>query len=196
VLQFPVASTTVVMSFLECRLPGVAFLTYRREDGSPNLDTVVFGSHADTVCDHPMAMRIKEDPSNPLCTKGSSIFGFDLRLVKDLATSATNDEHEVASFQLGATGEKVLQWWEARNSVLERVKAFTATDPSSEMMNIVGHEDERSSRKQALDSDAGFKEGGKKGPVSDSSTAPSSRDASASSPSQRRSGGFHSTTTA
>jgi serine/threonine protein kinase len=179
VLQFPVVSTTAVLAFVESRLPGVVFMAYNREDGMPLLDNVVFGSEARSVCDHPLAMRIRADPSNPLCTKGSCLFGLDLRLIKEMAAEPVVDEHGSASFGLGSTNEKVLQWWQARNSLMDRVKAFTAIDPSARMINLIDEET------QSADEGADVTElkvGGSKAPVGDSSTAPSSRDTSASSP--------------
>jgi hypothetical protein len=76
----------VVLSFLESRLPGVVFLTYKRMEGSPQLDSVVFGPRKKAICNHPLAMRIKNDGMDPTASNpvGSCIFGFDLRLVKTL----------------------------------------------------------------------------------------------------------------
>jgi len=179
-VQFPVTSSFVVLSFLESVLPGVVFVTYKREEGIPQMDSIVFGPHAQSVCDHPLAMRVKEDLKDPVCSKASSIFGFDLRLVKDFSARPEVDEHGAASFALSGLNEKVRNWWEARNSIQERVKAFTGIDPSADMVNLIGHEDERESRTKNI----AFKEGGKKAPstpVDLASTAPSSRDTSASS---------------
>ena len=178
VLQFPVVSTATVMTFLESRLPGVVFLAYKREEGSPQLDNVVFGSESASICDHPLAMRIRGDRSSPLGNVGSCLFGYDLRLIRELEATLVNDEHGAASFGLGSANEEVLQWWQARNSLRARVKAFTAIDPSSHMIAVVDEGTEASS----LEGDIELKEGSKKAPMSDSSTAPSSRDTSASSP--------------
>jgi serine/threonine protein kinase len=183
-IKFPVTSSFVVLSFMESRLPGVVFMTYKREEGRPQMDNIVFGPNWQTICDHPLAMRIKEDPLDPICSNASAVFGFDLRLVKDFAARPEIDEHGASSFALGTLNEKVLNWWEARNSIQERVKAFTGIDPSADMVNLVGHEDGRESRKNFAENES-FKEGGKKvgatDPATDTSTAPSSRDTSASS---------------
>lgn len=183
-LKFPVVSTFVVLSFIESRLPGVIFMTYKREEGRPQMDSVMFGPNWLSICDHPLAMRIKEDPIDPICSNASAMFGFDLRLVKDFAARPEVDEHGAPSFALGTLNDKVLNWWEARNSIQERVKAFTGIDPSSDMINLVGHEAERESRKKFAENES-FKDGGKKPGVIDAATetptAPSSRDTSASS---------------
>jgi len=183
-IHFPVTSSFVVLSFLESRLPGVVFVSYKREEGMPQLDSIVFGPIAQSVCNHPLAMRVKDDlKKDPLCSNASAIFGFDLRLVKDFAARPEVDGHGSSSFSLTPSmNEKVLNWWEARNSIQERVKAFTGIDPSSDMVNLIGHEEERGSRSHI--ENIQFKEGGKKpksahGDVA--STAPSSRDTSASS---------------
>ena len=181
--HFSVTSSFVVLSFLESRLPGVVFVTYKREEGMPQLDSIVFGPIAQTVCNHPLAMRVKEDLKDPVCCNASSIFGFDLRLVKDFAARLEVDEHGASSFCLSpAVNEKALNWWQARNSIQERVKAFTGIDPSSDMVNLIGLEDDRETRPRMVN--IGFKEGGKKPALSRGdvvSTAPSSRDTSASS---------------
>jgi len=181
-VTFPVTSSFVVLSFLESRLPGVVFVTYKREEGMPQMDSIVFGPIAHKVCNHPLAMRVKDDLKDPVCSNASSIFGFDLRLVKDFAARPEVDEHGAPSFSLSASmNEKVLNWWEARNSIQERVKSFTGIDPSADMVNLIGHEDERESRTHI--ESMGFKEGGKKpkSATDAASTAPSSRDTSASS---------------
>lgn len=183
-LKFPVVSSFVVLSFMESRLPGVVFMTYKREEGRPQMDNIVFGPNWQSICYHPLAMRIKEDPLDPICSNASAIFGFDLRLVKDFAARPEVDEHGAPSFALGTLNEKVLNWWEARNSIQERVRAFTGIDPSADMVNLVGHEDESESLRNFAENGP-FKEGGKKpgskGSPTDTSTAPSSRDTSASS---------------
>jgi serine/threonine protein kinase len=178
-VKFPVVSSFVVLSFLESRLPGVVFLTYKREEGRPQLDSVVFGPYANSICNHPLAMRIREDPIDPVCANASCMFGFDLRLVKEFSARPEVNEHGAASFELSSMNDKVLHWWEARNCIQERVKAFTGIDPSADMVNLVGHEDDRDSRTEG--SDTGFIEGGKKAGSTEASTAPSSRDTSASS---------------
>jgi serine/threonine protein kinase len=181
-IKFPVASSFIVLGFIESRLPGVVFMTYRREEGRPQMDNIVFGPRWQSVCRHPFAMRIKEDPLDPICSNASSMFGFDLRLIKEFAARPEVDEHGASSFVLSSLNDKVLNWWEARNSIQDRVKAFTGIDPSLDMVNLVGHEDDGDlfSRFAELLS---FKEGGKKPDESNTvtSTAPSSRDTSAGS---------------
>jgi serine/threonine protein kinase len=179
-LKFPVAATLVVMSFVESRLPGVVFMTYKREEGRPQLDATVFGAAASAICDHSLAMRVKGRPKDPLCSKASCIFGFDLRLVKDFGARPEIDEHGAASFALGPLNGKVVNWWEARKSIQDRAKAFTGIDPSSDMVNLVDMEEQEA---MAKEDEVGFIEGGKKPPAAakDPPTAPSSRDTSASS---------------
>jgi serine/threonine protein kinase len=181
-VKFPVTSSFIVLGFLESRLPGLTFMTYRREEGRPQLDSIVFGPNWQAFCHHPLAMRVKEDPLDPVCSNASAMFGFDLRLVKDFATRPEVDEHGTSSFTLSPVNEKVLNWWDARNSIQDRVKSFTGIDPSADLVNLVGHEDDVSllSRFSELLS---FKEGGKKVDETntEATTAPSSRDTSAGS---------------
>lgn len=177
-VKFPVASTFIVLGYLESRLPGVVFMTYRREEGRPQLDNILFGPQWQSICRHPLAMRIKEDPLDPICSNASALFGFDLRLVKDFAARPEVDDHGASSFKLSSMNEKVLTWFEARNSIQERVKAFTGIDPSADVVNLVGHDDEVDIMSKISDL-LPFKEGGKV--PEETSTAPSSRDTSAGS---------------
>jgi hypothetical protein len=173
---FAVKSTYVVLSFLESRLPGVVFMTYKRDEGNPQLDTIFFGSRAKALCNHPLAMRIKDDPLDPSCSSATCLFGFDLRLVKDFTARPTVGEDGEASFQLNGTSmEKVLSWWNARNPIQDRVKAFTGVNITGDMVTFPGLDENRDSEK-VLDGAVGFRfqEGSKKPPVSESSTAPSS----------------------
>jgi serine/threonine protein kinase len=181
-VKFPVTSTFIVMGFLESRLPGVVFMTYKREEGRPQLDNIVFGPQWQSFCRHPLAMRVKEDPLDPICSNASALFGFDLRLVKDFAARPEVDEHGASSFKLSSINEKVLHWWEARNTIQDRVKSFTGIDPSADMVNLIGHDEDVDMLSRISDI-LTFKEGGKKPDESntDTSTAPSSRDTSAGS---------------
>ena len=179
-LKVPVRSTYVALGFIESRLPGVVFMTYKREEGSPQLDSVVFGPSFETISNHPLAMRIRVDPTDEsACSAASSIFGFDLRLVLDFQARPFMEDG-LPSFELNIDdNERVLSWWFARNALKDRLKAFTGVDPTSEMVNL-SIAPERKPRKSFADA-GGYKEGGKKPPGSDTSTAPSSRDTSASS---------------
>jgi serine/threonine protein kinase len=181
-LQFPVRSTYIVLSFLESRLPGVVFMTYRRDEGKPSLDSVVFGPCNKSFCHYPLAMKIRQDPLTPSCNTACSLFGFDLRLVKDFLARPSVDCNGLASFDLQhSSNELVLNWWKARNPMQERLKSLTGIDPSVAITSVEDSAETRTSRStfSELDS-AGFKEGGKKA-SGDTSTAPSSRDTSASS---------------
>lgn len=181
-LKIPVSATYVVLSFLECRLPGVVFMNYKREEGRPQLDSIVFGPFWKDICDHPLSMRIKDTSNDSSCSLASSVFGFDLRLVKDFGARTEVNEHSATSFALTAVNnEKVNMWWEARLPIQLRIKSFTGVDSSPDIMNFLSHEEERTSRKATIENDKGFKEGGKKPSSSDTPTAPSSRDTSASS---------------
>jgi len=120
----------------------VAFFAYGRDEGSPTLDHVVFGPYSQTICDHPLAMKIKDSNNNSSTQTNSqqpqttttntntnstatSLFGFDLRMVKEFAARPTADEDGGASFALsGPIMEKVASWWHARQPIHERIKAF------------------------------------------------------------------------
>lgn len=168
-VKFPINSTQVVLSFLESRLPGLTFTTYRRDEGLPQLDNILFGTKARLFCDHALAMRIKESPENQSCSMATSLTGFDLRLVKEFEARQNG-----ASFALGdADNETVSSWWKARNSLKDRLKAFTGVDPSAEMVTVQLQGEHRESRKKTPVVDKTFVEGGKK-MASDLSTEPSS----------------------
>jgi hypothetical protein len=171
-------STNLVLSFLESRLHGVMFLTYVREEGDPPLDNVVFGEHARIICDHPLALQIRPEKGNVSSTAGAAIFGLDLRLVKNL-----HSEQDSSCFDLSnSSNVRLLNWWRSRNSLNERLRSLTGLDTAVDMASVLPHEDERESRRAVhVEAEAGFHEGVKKAPNSDASTAPSSRDTSASS---------------
>ena len=174
-VKFPVNSTQVVLSFLESRFPGLAFLTYRRDEGAPQLDNVLFGPRAKSLCDHALAMRIKDAPLNPSCSLATALIGFDLRLVKEFEASRLVNDNGVAVFDpSGSTNEKVHSWWTARNPLKDRLKSFTGVDPSPDMVTVVAQDEQRESRKTTPVVDQTFVEGGKKLAASDSSTDPSS----------------------
>lgn len=179
-VTFPVRSTYVVTSFLESRLPGVLFLSYRREEGLPPLDNVLFGSKALMMCDHPLAMKIQSDPDDPAEGLGSTIVGFDLRLVKAFDDD-NNDDGSPSSFV--QPPEKALDWWQARTPIQDRLKSFTGIDPTADVFSLLSVEDERQSRRAATETESGFHEGSKMpvAPIPEDATAPSSRDTSASS---------------
>ena len=132
-VRFSVLSTMVVLGFLESRLPGVMFFTYRREEGSPPMDSILFGPQTQTICLHPLALRLKENGAK-LGTAGettaplaSSIFGYDLRLVKNFNAKAP--EGSVSNFDLtNPSNEMVQSWWNARRPIFERVKSFLGLD--------------------------------------------------------------------
>mmetsp|Transcript_3910 Transcript_3910/g.9475 ORF Transcript_3910/g.9475 Transcript_3910/m.9475 type:complete len:1074 (+) Transcript_3910:420-3641(+) len=162
-VRFPVKSTYAVLSFLESRLHGVAFLAYKRDEGNPPLDNILFGPNAKLVCDHPLAMRSKSDnPSDPMSAVATCFLGFDLRQVKDFQALPSLKEDGSASLDLDSPSlDRVLGWWIARNPIKDRIKAFSGVDPSSEVLNGLGLADGRDSRQL---SEAGFQEGGKKPP--------------------------------
>lgn len=158
-LRFPVPSTYVVLSFLESRLHGVVFLTYGRDEGSPLLDDILFGPHARSFCDHPLAMRSKsENPKVTSSVLSTCMFGFDLRQVKDFQALPSLKEDGSASLDLDSPSlDRVLGWWIARNPIMERAKAFLGFDPTTEFVNALGHKE---SRRDGPDDY--FQEGGKK----------------------------------
>ncbi|GKY91536.1 hypothetical protein MPSEU_000125700 [Mayamaea pseudoterrestris] len=123
-------------------------------------------------------MRIKPVDMDQ-CDYGASIFGYDLRLLDCYSPDLTT---EVAQPLLELTCEKVQGWWQARNSLHDRVKALTGLEPTTDIATLVASDDERATRRSFSDVGAGFYEGVKKALTeNEPSTAPSSRDTSASS---------------
>jgi hypothetical protein len=168
-VKFSVLSTMVVLSFLENRLPGVMFLSYKKDEGSPPLDPVVFGRSADSICYHPLAMKSKDaetaQNSNPSSsnTVATSLIGFDLRMVKEFAARPTVNEDGAASFQLGGPSmEKVSSWWNARYPIHERIKNFMGIDPKGDLGDAAFDSAENRNGRKMNDAQSFFKEGGKK----------------------------------
>lgn len=135
-VRFSVLSTMVVLGFLESRFPGVMFFTYRRDEGSPSMDSTLFGPHMNNICRHPLALRLKENGAklisagDAMAPSASSIFGFDLRLVKNFNPKSNDDVGSFAhSFDLTHPNfETVQRWWNARRPIFERVKSFLGLD--------------------------------------------------------------------
>ena len=167
-LRFPVSSTYVVLSFLESRLHGVVFLAYKRDEGDPLLDNILFGPQGKSICDHALAMRSKSvNPNNPSSEIATCLFGFDLRQVKDFQALPSLKEDGSASLDLDSPSlDRVLGWWIARNSIKDRVKAFIGFDPTSDVVNALGHKGDKGPYQSDI-SDAYFQEGGKKPAGSD-----------------------------
>ena len=161
-VKFPVKSTYTVLSFLESRLSGVVFMVYKKQEGKPLLDNLLFGPNGKYVCEHPLAMRSKsDDANNPSSTVAASLFGFDLRQVKDFQALPSLKEDGSASLDLDSPSlDRVLGWWIARNPIKDRVRSFTGIEASSDLAKTLGLNDVRDSR---YNSDSGFVEGGKKG---------------------------------
>jgi serine/threonine protein kinase len=184
-LRMPAQSTHLILSFMEKRFPGLCFLTYNRDEGSPQLDQVVFGPDYRAICDHPQSMMVRQSTNDSPCKTGSCLFGFDLRLVKELDARPTVNVDNLTSFKLaGSTNKKVLAWWQTRTSLQDRLKAFSGLDPVVQILPEHTSDGTHTSRQLfSYGAEAGYKEGGKKaGGTSDASTAPSSsRDTSASS---------------
>lgn len=139
-VKFSVLSSMVVLGFLEDRIPGLVFFNYKRDEGTPPIDHVIFGPYSQRICKHPLAMKIKDSTArgeNDVNSIGSALFGFDLRMVKELGARPTVDEHGGSSFQLdGPSMEKVSSWWVARQTIHERVKAFMGLHPSAELVDM------------------------------------------------------------
>ena len=162
-VRFSVLSTMVVLGFLESRLPGVMFFTYRRDEASPPMDSSVFGPHTQAICRHPLALRLKENGAK-LTASGentaqlaSSIFGFDLRLVKNFNAKPSNGQEGSLNFDLSSPNlERVQSSWNARRPIFERVKSFLGLDLKS---------DGKNSQLMSQKPGQGFKEGGKMPPV-------------------------------
>merc|ERR1712113_838735 len=102
---------------------------------------------------------------------GACLIGFDLRLVGEFAARPEVDEGGSASFKLtNGVNDNVLGWWRARNSVKERVRAFSGVDPTSDMVTILINEESEMSQ-AASGEEEPFIEGGKKPNfISDTST--------------------------
>ena len=168
-VKFSVLSSMVVLDFLEQRLPGLVFFTYKRDEGSPTLDHLVFGPHSQTVCKHPLAMKVKDlvnQSSAGNCSFATSLFGFDLRLVKEFSARPTVDEDGATSFRLtGPTMEKVSNWWYARHPIHMRVKIFMGLDTNAEVQEMPLFSSSSSPKKSAMgltSEQSAFMEGGKK----------------------------------
>jgi len=180
-VRFSVLSTMVVLGFLESRLPGVMFFTYRRDEGAPPMDSVLFGPQNQSICRHPLALRLKENGSKAATSSGenmaplaSSIFGYDMRLVKNFNARPTAGEEGAVNFDLsGQSLERVQSWWNARRPIFERVKSFLGLDLKANVKDtpIVASQG-------AGGAAAGFKEGGKKPPAGAQKKKPVSKPAS------------------
>lgn len=162
-VEFSAKSAFIVLSFLESRLPGVAFMNYKREEGNPQLDNAVFGKRGKLLCDHPYAMKVKDDGSDSASknSAASCLIGFDLRLVKGFLTRPTATEDGGYSFKLsGPHMERVASWWNARNPIQQRVRSFMGVDPSADLTHVPGYDMKRAEAK-SNGIDPGYVEGGK-----------------------------------
>lgn len=164
-VEFSVKSTFVVLSFLESRLPGVVFMNYKREEGNPQLDNVVFGSglRGKLFCDHSYAMKVKDDRKEvgSKNSVASCLLGFDLRLVKGFLARPIATEDGGYSFELsGSHMERVASWWNARNPIQQRVRSFMGVDPSADLTNVPGY-DMKKGEAKSNGIDPGYIEGGK-----------------------------------
>eukprot|EP00557_Chaetoceros_sp_GSL56_P002123 CAMPEP_0176500102 /NCGR_PEP_ID=MMETSP0200_2-20121128/13332_1 /TAXON_ID=947934 /ORGANISM="Chaetoceros sp., Strain GSL56" /LENGTH=1039 /DNA_ID=CAMNT_0017898667 /DNA_START=419 /DNA_END=3538 /DNA_ORIENTATION=- len=138
-VKFSVLSSMIVLGFLEDRIPGLVFMNYKREEASPPIDHVIFGPFANRICKHPLAMKIKDSVfgGNDPSSLGSALFGYDLRMIKEFSARPTVDEDGGSSFQLiGTSMEKVASWWQARQPIHDRVKAFMGLSPNSELTDM------------------------------------------------------------
>jgi len=136
-VKFSVLSSMIVLEFLESRIPGLLFLNYKRNEGSPQLDHVLFGPYALSLCDHPFCMKIHNSNGSSTGHLGSALFGYDLRLIKDFSARPIIDEDGASSFHLtGPSMEKVASWWVARKPLQERIKAFMGPHPKSDITDM------------------------------------------------------------
>jgi len=135
-VKFSILSTVVVLAFLESRLPGVTFFSYKREEGRPLLDPIVYGQYSSRICYHPLAMKVRDRQGggkDKITSAASCLVGVDLRLVKEFSARPIAGEDGAATFQLsGVTMDSVRNWWCARNSIYFRVKSFMGIDPSAD----------------------------------------------------------------
>jgi len=143
-VKFSVLSTMVVLGFLENRFPGLLFCTYKRDDGRPRIDDIVFGPYSQSICNHPLTMKMRDiNETAPLANiNASSIFGFDLRLVKAFAARPMIDGNGTPTFRLNnQSSDKVSQWWACRHSINDRVKMFMGLEPKVDFleMTLSGH---------------------------------------------------------
>eukprot|EP00554_Chaetoceros_debilis_P007547 CAMPEP_0194076222 /NCGR_PEP_ID=MMETSP0149-20130528/3061_1 /TAXON_ID=122233 /ORGANISM="Chaetoceros debilis, Strain MM31A-1" /LENGTH=1124 /DNA_ID=CAMNT_0038756911 /DNA_START=304 /DNA_END=3678 /DNA_ORIENTATION=- len=173
-VKFSVLSSMVVLGFLENRIPGLVFLNYKREEGSPPVDHVIFGPYAQRICKHPLAMKIMDTSSrsaNDNNSLGSALFGFDLRMVKEFAARPIIDEDGGSSFELvGAPMEKVASWWHARQPIHDRVKAFMGLHPNADLIDMPLFSSSPMHKSRQVNH-ASYIEGGK--PPSESTSRPS-----------------------
>ena len=134
-VQFSVLSSAIVLGFLESCLPGVMFFTCMRDEGKPQLDPALFGQHADNICRHSLAMRIKaddEDETGGRNASATAILGLDLRMIEPSASQQSNDTHGTAYFNLdGPSMANVSCWWNARQPIHHRVNSFLGLDPKA-----------------------------------------------------------------
>lgn len=124
-LKFSAASTVIILSVLEERLPGLLFLSYKSDEGSPSLDEVVFGGNRKRICNHPSTTDVRDEGERNNC-----LVGFDLRMVKGFNSRPSVGEYGAASFDLsGSSMDNVSNWWSARKPVHVRVKSFLCNVP-------------------------------------------------------------------
>jgi len=138
-VRFSVLSTVVVLGFLESRLPGLVFLSYSRDDGSPRLDPVIFGEFGSKICAHPLATKLSsvEDLPSYNSLSSSALIGIDLRLIKSFSARPEPGADGSACFELsGSSMEIVRHWWFARKPVLDRVRMYMGIDPISELPTV------------------------------------------------------------
>eukprot|EP00816_Leptocylindrus_hargravesii_P000267 CAMPEP_0196828266 /NCGR_PEP_ID=MMETSP1362-20130617/94587_1 /TAXON_ID=163516 /ORGANISM="Leptocylindrus danicus, Strain CCMP1856" /LENGTH=1110 /DNA_ID=CAMNT_0042208939 /DNA_START=165 /DNA_END=3498 /DNA_ORIENTATION=+ len=123
-LKFSAASAVIVLSVLEERIPGLIFLSYKSDDGSPSLDEVVFGNNRRRICNYPLLKDDVDESERKTC-----LLGFDLRMVKGFNSRPSVGEYGAASFDLsGSSMDNVSNWWSARKPVHARVKSFLCKD--------------------------------------------------------------------
>jgi len=120
-LRFPVASTMVVLGFLESKVPGLVFLLHKQNSVSSQLNQVAFGKNSDMICRHP-AKNVKEIHSGGEGHRvPSSIIGFDMRMVKEFGARPKLGEDGVACFVLGGPMDTVNVWWSMRKPIEDRI---------------------------------------------------------------------------
>lgn len=125
-----------MLGFLESRLPGLVFLSYSRDDGSPRLDPVIFGEFGSKICAHPLATKLSSVEDIPLYNmlSSSALIGIDLRLIKSFSARPEPGADGSACFELsGSSMEIVRHWWFARKPLLDRVRMYMGIDPISEL---------------------------------------------------------------
>mmetsp|Transcript_35798 Transcript_35798/g.83379 ORF Transcript_35798/g.83379 Transcript_35798/m.83379 type:complete len:1315 (-) Transcript_35798:54-3998(-) len=126
-LKFPIKSTIAVLGFLESKVPGLIFLSHKKNSGLQQLDQLAFGEYSDGICKHQIKHACESHHSknangnNYAKEVPHSIIGFDLRMVKEFGARPKLGEDGVACFELGGPMDTVNVWWSMRKPLENRI---------------------------------------------------------------------------